>query len=99
MDMEPYTKADTEIMMKAYNGETTWLPRPVWVTFSDGKTYLGTMNNVPHNPYHLRNNGFNGHLCVHFQIPMEKAKEIGSYATSHQEALVKAWEETRALSN
>jgi hypothetical protein len=58
---------------------------------ADGKTYIGSTHNVPHTPYHLKDNNFDGHLCVHFPIPMEKAKEIGPYATSHQETINEAW--------
>ena len=67
-----------------------------WVTFSDGKTYLGSTHNVPHSPSHLSNNNFDGHLCVHFPISMEKAKEIGPYATSHQETINEAWDKILA---
>ncbi len=96
MDAEPLTAEDTAIMNKAFGGVTTWTPKPVWVTFSDGKTYLGSTHNVPHSPSHLSNNNFDGHLCVHFPISMEKAKEIGPYATSHQETINEAWDKILA---
>lgn len=41
MDAEPATAEDTAIMLKAFGGKTTWVPKAVWVTFSDGKTYIG----------------------------------------------------------
>ena len=97
MDAEPLTAQDTEMMNKAFGGKTTWTPKPVWVTFSDGKTYIGTTHNTPHDTYHIRDNNFAGHVCVHFPIPMEKAKEIGPYATSHQEAINEGWEKTKKL--
>ena len=97
MDAEPATAEDTAIMNKAFAGKVTWTAKPVWVTFSDGKTYLGSTHNVPHTPYHLRDNNFDGHLCVHFPIPMEKAKEIGPYATSHQECINEAWEQVQRM--
>lgn len=92
MDAEPVTAQDTEIMYKAFDYEITWTPKPVWVTFADGKTYLGSTHDVPHTPYHLKDNNFDGHLCVHFPIDMKKAQEIGPYATSHQEAINEAWD-------
>ena len=92
MDAEPATADDTAIMNKAFGGQVTWTAKPVWVTFADGKTYIGSTHNVPHTPYHLKNNNFDGHLCVHFPIPMEKAQEIGPYATSHQETINEAWD-------
>ena len=96
MDAEPLTAEDTAIMNKAFGGVTTWSPKPVYVTFSDGKTYLGSTHNVAHTPYHLKDNNFDGHLCVHFPISMEKAQEIGPYATSHQETINEAWEKILA---
>lgn len=97
MDAEPATAQDTAIMNKAFGGKTTWTPKPVWVTFSDGKTYLGTTHNTPHETYHLRDNDFDGHLCVHFPTTMEKAKSVGPYATSHQEAIREAWEDMQSM--
>ena len=97
MDAEPATAEDTAIMLKAFGGKTTWSPKAVWVTFSDGKTYIGSTHDVPHSPQHLSNNNFNGHLCVHFPISMEKAQSIGPYATSHQEAINEGWVATQKL--
>mgnify|MGYP000811023895 CR=1 FL=1 len=61
------------------------------------KTYIGSTHDVPHSPQHLSNNNFNGHLCVHFPISMEKAQSIGPYATSHQEAINEGWAATQKL--
>lgn len=97
MDAEPATAEDTAIMLKAFGNKTTWNPKPVWVTFSDGKTYIGSTHDVPHSPQHLTSNNFAGHLCVHFPIPMSKAENIGSYAVSHQEAINEGWEMTQKL--
>ena len=97
MDAEPATAEDTAIMLKAFGGQTTWTPKVVWVTFSDGKTYIGSTHDVPHSPQHLTDNNFDGHLCVHFPISMEAAKAIGPYATSHQEAILEGWEATQKL--
>ena len=97
MDAEPATAEDTAIMFKAFGNKTTWNPKAVWVTFSDGKTYIGSTHDVPHSPQHLTSNNFAGHLCVHFPIPMSKAESIGSYAVSHQEAINEGWEMTKKL--
>ena len=97
MDAEPATAEDTAIMLKAFGNKTTWNPKAVWVTFSDGKTYIGSTHDVPHSPQHLTSNNFAGHLCVHFPIPMSKAESIGSYAVSHQEAINEGWEMTKKL--
>ena len=97
MDAEPATAEDTNIMYKAFGNKNTWTPKSVWVTFSDGKTYLGSTHNVPHETYHIRDNNFDGHVCVHFPRPMADAKETGPYATSHQEEILRGWEKTQQL--
>ncbi len=97
MDAEPATAEDTNIMYKAFGYKNTWTPKSVWVTFSDGKTYLGSTHNVPHETYHIKDNNFDGHVCVHFPRPMADAKETGPYATSHQEEILRGWEKTQQL--
>ena len=97
MDAEPATAEDTNIMYKAFGYKNTWTPKSVWVTFSDGKTYLGSTHNVPHETYHIRDNNFDGHVCVHFPRPMADAQETGPYATSHQEEILRGWEKTQQL--
>ena len=90
MDAEPVTADDTAMMNKAF-GKTTWTPKVVYVTFADGRTYLGSTHNTPHGTSKISTNNFKGHLCVHFPIPMATAEGIGSYAVSHQEAINAAW--------
>ena len=97
MDAEPVTSSDTATMNKAFGGKTTWTPKVVWVTFSDGKTYIGSTHNTPHGTHKVSGNNFSGHLCVHFPLSMDKAKSIGSYAVSHQEAINAGWEQVKAL--
>ena len=97
MDAEPLTAEDTATMIKAFGGKTTWTPKAVWVTFPDGKIYLGSTHDTPHDVQHITNNNFKGHVCVHFPIPMETANKIGSYATSHQECITEAWNKTLDL--
>ena len=97
MDAEPVTSSDTATMNKAFGGKTTWTPKVVWVTFSDGKTYIGSTHNTPHGTHKVSGNNFSGHLCVHFPLSMDKARSIGSYAVSHQEAINAGWEQVKAL--
>ncbi len=99
MDAEPATADDTAIMQKAFGGKTTWTPKVVWVTFSDGKTYIGSTHDTPHGVQHLTNNNFKGHLCVHFPLAMSRAESIGDYAVTHQNAINTGWEATQRLKN
>lgn len=97
MDAEPVTAEDTAIMLKAFGGKTTWTPKVVWVTFSDGKTYIGSTHNTPHGTQHITTNNFKGHLCVHFPLPMARAEAIGDYAVTHQKAINAGWETTQKM--
>jgi SH3-like domain-containing protein len=89
-DCQPLTAADTAMMKKAYGGKWSWDRRAVFVTIK-GVNYAASINGMPHGDDSIKDNNFDGHLCVHFPIPMEKAQEIGPYATSHQETINEAW--------
>lgn len=93
-DAEPLTAADTEAMNRAFGGKTTWTPKPVWVVLSDGTVYMASTHNVPHEVYHIKNNNFDGHVCIHFPRTQKQVESIGPYATSHQKAIDLGWEAT-----
>ena len=93
-DAEPITADDTANMNRAFGGKTTWTPKAVWVVFSDGSVYLASTHNTPHEVYHIKNNNFPGHLCIHFPRTMSQVQSIGPYATSHQKAIDLGWQET-----
>ncbi|MEG2252341.1 MAG: peptidoglycan-binding protein, partial [Clostridia bacterium] len=65
-DSEPLTAADTANMNRAFGGKTTWTPKAVWIVFSDGRIYMASTHNTPHETSHIRDNNFPGHLCIHF---------------------------------
>ncbi len=93
-DGEPLTANDTANMNRAFGGITTWNPKAVWVVFSDGRVYMGSTHNTPHETYHIKNNNFPGHLCIHFPRTEEQVQAIGPYATSHQKAIDLGWQAT-----
>lgn len=95
-DAEPLTANDTANMNRAFGGKTTWTPKAVWVVLSDGTIYLASTHNTPHDPYHIKDNGFRGHICIHFPRTMEQVEAIGPYATSHQKAIDFGWNATQA---
>jgi len=97
MDAEPATARDTEIMTKAFGGKQDWTRKAVWVTFADGKTYMAATASYPHMNGKVKDNNFDGHLCVHFPIPMKTAESIGPNATKFQQVIEKGWEETRKM--
>lgn len=92
-DAEPLTSTDTANMNRAF-GKTTWNPKAVWVMMSDGRIYLASTHNTPHDPYHIRTNNFNGHICIHFPRTDSQVASIGPYATSHQKAIDLGWQGT-----
>ena len=95
-DSEPMTAADTAIMNQAFGGKTTWTPKPVWVVMSDGRVYMASTHNVPHEVQHNTSNNFPGHLCIHFPRTQAEVEAIGPYATSHQRAIELGWQATQS---
>ncbi|MBE5815064.1 MAG: hypothetical protein E7320_07675 [Clostridiales bacterium] len=91
-DSEPLTETDTKIMFKAFGYKNTWTPKPVYVQLPSGTWVLATMHNVPHLSGSIQNNGFNGHLCVHFLRDMDEcSKNDPDYGVQNQKAIRKKW--------
>jgi hypothetical protein len=95
-DYEPVTANDTAKMERAFGGNT-WTPKAVWVMFSDGSVYIGSTHSMPHEVYHIKDNNFNGHSCIHFPRTQEQVAAIGPYATKHQETIDAAWAKTQQM--
>lgn len=96
-DSQPRTAEDTEIMYKAFGNKNTWTPKAVWIKMPDGKVFLASMHNMPHLSGSIKDNNFDGHLCIHFPREMKEAEETGPYAVSHQKEIIKGWEKTQKL--
>ncbi|QGT99972.1 hypothetical protein SYNTR_1379 [Candidatus Syntrophocurvum alkaliphilum] len=64
-DVEPLTAADTEKLRQIYGGQWSWARKAVLVT-TNGRTFAGSMNGMPHAQQAIWDNNFNGHFCVHF---------------------------------
>ena len=95
-DYEPVTANDTAKMVRVFGGNT-WTPKAVWVMFSDGSIYIGSTHSMPHEVYHIRDNNFNGHSCLHFPRTQEQVTAIGPYATKHQETIDAGWAATQKM--
>jgi len=65
-DVIPLTREDTEAIRRAFGGRWSWEPRAVWVTTPDGRTIAASINGMPHAGTPNRENGMNGHICMHF---------------------------------
>ncbi|NMD37845.1 MAG: SH3 domain-containing protein [Christensenellaceae bacterium] len=96
-DAEPPTAADTEKMLRAFGGKTTWTPKAVWILMSDGRNYIATLHNTPHGTYSNKNNNFKGHMCIHFPRTLAQVQAIGPYAVLHQDAVDLGWKQTQQL--
>ncbi len=94
-DCEPMSAADTAIMVQAFGGKYVWTPKPVWVVMSDGRVYMASTHDSPHGVQHNTSNNFPGHLCIHFPRTQAEVEAIGTYATSHQKAIDKGWQDTQ----
>ena len=96
-DAEPLSAKDTEIMYRAFGLKNTWTPRPVWAIMPDGKVYMASIHNMPHLTYSIKDNNFDGHLCLHFPRDMADAQAVGSYAVTHQNCILAGWQATQAM--
>ena len=73
MDVEPPTRADTDAILRSRNGVWAWAPRPVWVTVGD-RTFAAALNGMPHDVSNIRDNGIDGHFCLHFNNTVTNSK-------------------------
>ena len=92
-DAEPLTAQDTRTMVKAFGGQHTWNQKGVYVKLPDGRWSIGSTHDMPHDSGTISNNGFNGHLCVHFLRTMEETRQNDpKYGVANQETIRKLWE-------
>ena len=90
-DSQPASWRDTQIMNRSF-GNTSWTIHPVYVLLPEGQWTLATMHNRPHLYGTIMDNGFGGHLCVHFLRDMEEAqKNDPNYGVNNQITLRNAW--------
>lgn len=91
-DSEPLTLTDTQVMFKAFGNQNTWNQKPVYVLLPNGTWTIAAMHNVPHLSGSIKDNGFDGHLCVHFLRDMSEAeKNDPKYGVSNQKTIRKFW--------
>ncbi len=96
-DSDPLTAMDTEVMFRAFGLKNTWTPRPVWVVMPDGRVFMGSVHNMPHLSSGVKDNNFDGHMCLHFPRRMEDAERTGTYAVTHQKCIQNGWLITQGM--
>jgi len=92
-DVEPLTAEDTATMLRAFGGQWTWTPRPVWVHV-DGRTIAASINGMPHAGSTNPNNNMNGHVCLHFYGSRTHNGSVG-HERDHQAAVLEAFNAAR----
>ncbi len=91
-DSEPLTLKDTQLMNQAL-GDASWDTRTVYVKMPSGEWALATMHNYPHLYGSVKDNGFSGHLCVHFKRDLEETKKVSpKYGMQNQRAIRQSWQ-------
>ena len=96
-DAEPITESDTQTMYQIM-GKDQWTPHAVWVILSDGKVYMASTHSHGHEVDTIPNNGLTGHICIHFPREMTAdEKKTMPYALSHQQEILRGWQETQNM--
>lgn len=91
-DCEPLTQADTDTMVKAFGNKNTWNQKGVYVKLPGGVWTVASTHDMPHMSGSIKDNGFDGHLCVHFLRNMDEAKQNDpNYGVSNQETIRALW--------
>lgn len=86
-DVQPLTKEDTEKLKRAYGGKWAWTRRAIWVIIND-TAYAASMNGMPHGGSSIKNNGFDGHHCIHFTNSRTHCSD--KICPNHQKMIKKA---------
>ena len=93
-DAEPLTAQDTRTMTAAFGGVNTWNQKAVYVKLPDGRWSLASTHDMPHDNGSIKDNNFNGHLCVHFLRDMDETKQYDpKYGVSNQETIRAKWKQ------
>ena len=92
-DSEPLTANDTAIMKAAWGGKFAWTEKPVYVRLPNGTWCIASMHSMPHLSGSLKDNDFDGHLCVHFPRTIEECISSGDSKNGvrHQNDIRKHW--------
>lgn len=90
MDCEPLTKEDTATMKSIFGG-FSWSRRAILIKYND-HVYAASMNGFPHGTQTIKNNGFEGHFCIH--TTGSKTHGSNKVDSEHQNQVEKALRST-----
>ena len=92
LDAEPLSLQDTQTMLKAFGGKNTWNQKGVYVRLPGGTWTIGATHDMPHLTGSIKDNGFDGHLCVHFLRNMDECEQNDpNYGVSNQRTIRELW--------
>ncbi len=79
-------------MVQSFGGKNTWNQHGVYVKLPNGTWTVGSTHDMPHLSGSIKDNGFDGHLCVHFLRNMEEAETNDpNYGVSNQKTIRELW--------
>lgn len=92
LDCEPYTSQDAAILRAIWGGET-WSEKPVYFQMPDGTWCIASTFSMPHEENPIKDNDFDGHVCIHFPRTMEETIDSGDTKNGvrHQNDIRKHW--------
>ena len=91
-DAEPLTLSDTQRMVAAFGNQNTWTQKAVYVKLPDGRWTVASTHDMPHLTGKIKDNGFDGHLCVHFLRDMDEAEQNDpKYGVANQQTIRAKW--------
>ena len=91
-DSEPLTQKDTDTMYKVFGNQNTWNQKAVYVRLPNGTWTIGSTHNMPHLYGSIKDNGFDGHLCLHFLRDMDEcSKNDPKYGVANQKTIREFW--------
>lgn len=93
-DVQPIDAKNTAIMKSIYNGEWSWVRRPIWVEIN-GSYVAGSINGMPHGYTLVEGNNMDGHTCIHFLN--SKTHGTKRVDEAHQEAVAYAYKHKAEL--
>ena len=91
-DAEPLTLEDTNKMVEAFGYQNTWTQKGVYIKLPSGVWTVGSTHDMPHMTGTIKDNGFDGHLCVHFLRDMSETEANDpNYGVSNQKTIRALW--------
>ena len=92
LDCEPYTSEDAAILRAIWGGNS-WNEKPVYVLLPNGTWCIASTFSMPHQQNPIKDNNFDGHVCIHFPRTMEETIAAGDTKNGvrHQNDIRKHW--------